>query len=67
MRRVLLTETAVFLEFQPLRLGLFVFGRRIVASLALGAGERDYIPHDVTLRRLAVGKQRAAPNKVVIR
>jgi hypothetical protein len=38
-------ETAVLLELQLVRSPAFVFGRRIVATLAIGATQRDYISH----------------------
>jgi hypothetical protein len=48
---MLLTEAAILAELQPFGLGFFVFGRRIISTLALGASESDNVPHDSTLQR----------------
>jgi hypothetical protein len=45
MSGVLLTEAAVLFKLKPLWLGFFVFGSRIVTTLAVGASEGDNIPH----------------------
>jgi hypothetical protein len=38
-------EAAEFLELQLLRRVFLVFGGRVIALLALGAGKRDYVSH----------------------
>ena len=45
VRRVLPTEAAELREFQPLGRLLLVLRRAVVASLALGAGQRDDVSH----------------------
>jgi hypothetical protein len=45
MRSVGATEAAKLLELQLLRGILLVFGGRIIALLALGAGKRDDVSH----------------------
>jgi hypothetical protein len=42
---MLLTEAAVFAEFQLFGLGLLVLSGGIVSLLALGAGKRDDVSH----------------------
>jgi hypothetical protein len=45
MRSVSAAEAAEFLELQLLRRVFLVFGGRVIALLALGAGKRDYVSH----------------------
>ena len=47
VRLVLAAMPAELLQFQPFRGGLLVFGRRVVAVLALGALERNDIARHV--------------------
>jgi hypothetical protein len=50
MRRMFPTETAELRELQPLGRLLLVLGRAVVASLALGAGQRDDVSHGFAFR-----------------
>ena len=52
VRRVLLAEAAVLAEVQLVRRILLVLGRRVVALLALGAGEGHDIAHRLSLHPL---------------
>jgi hypothetical protein len=45
VRRVFPTEAAELREFQPLGRLLLVLRRAVIASLALGAGQRDDVSH----------------------
>jgi len=42
---VFAAETAILPEFQPRRCGLLVFGRGIIAALALAARQMNNISH----------------------
>jgi hypothetical protein len=44
MQSVFIAEGAEFLEFHPIRMFSFVFGRTVVTPLAVVAGERNDIP-----------------------
>lgn len=45
MKRVMTTPTAVLLELNALRIVLLVFLGRVIAALALGAGQSDQRAH----------------------
>ena len=45
MQCVLLAELAILVKFDSIRIILFVFVGLIVATLALGAGQRNRIAH----------------------
>jgi hypothetical protein len=45
MKRVMTTPTAVLLELDALRIVLLVFLGRVIAALALGAGQSDQRAH----------------------
>jgi len=42
-------KATVLLELQLLRRVFLVLGGRIISLLALGAGKRDYVSHDLFL------------------
>jgi hypothetical protein len=46
VRCMLSAMLAELLKLQPLRYGLLVLCGRVVPALTLGAGKRDYIPHN---------------------
>ena len=48
---MLLAELAILLDLHPVGMGLFVFGRIIVAVLALCASKRDPRTHGGSLRK----------------
>ena len=45
MQSMLFAELAVFVEFQSVRIVLFVLIGLVIAALALGAGQRNRIAH----------------------
>jgi hypothetical protein len=45
VRGMLATETTVLAELKLLRLGSFVFGRRVISLFALSASKRNDISH----------------------
>jgi hypothetical protein len=53
MRRVLPAEPAELAHFEPLGRLFLVLRRAVVAPLALGAGERDDVPHGAFLSELS--------------
>ena len=46
----LATKPAVFLSLKPFRRFLFVFPRRIISTLAIGAGQRNQFTHESALK-----------------
>src|SRR5262245_14665678 len=61
MRRVLAAEPAEFRELQPVRRLLLVLRRAVVPPLALGARERDDVPHGYAMTSVTVPEPTVRP------
>ena len=46
MGSVLIAPLAIFVELETVRMSLLIFLGRIIAALALGAGQRDQCTHE---------------------
>jgi len=51
MDDVFIAVTAIFLQFHAVRVSFFIFVRRVIPALAIGAGQSDNYPHDAHLLR----------------